>query len=95
MGDDHILSPDKRGNNAGYVPQECLPFTMAMEGAPSLFFFIISGDALAADPVAAEVLEEFYRGFQVEMVRSLFQHAADLGFGAKTLDDIVIQEASV
>lgn len=56
---------------------------------------IISGDALAADMVAADVLEEFYRGFQVEMVQSQFQHAGTIGFGAKTIDDIVIKEASV
>ncbi len=56
---------------------------------------IISGDALAADLVAADVLEEFYRGFQVEMAHSLFQHAGTLGFGAKTIDDVVIKEASV
>jgi uncharacterized protein (DUF362 family) len=56
---------------------------------------IISGDALAADLVAAEALEESYQGFQVEMVHALFQHAGTLGFGAKTIDDIVVKEASV
>jgi uncharacterized protein (DUF362 family) len=56
---------------------------------------IISGDALAADMVAADVLAEFYQGFQVEMMHSHFQHAGMLGFSAKTMDDIVIKEASV
>jgi uncharacterized protein (DUF362 family) len=56
---------------------------------------IISGDALAADLVAAEALEEAYRGFQVEMLQTHFQHASKLGFSAKTIDDIVIKEASV
>jgi uncharacterized protein (DUF362 family) len=56
---------------------------------------INTGDALAADLVAAEALEECYRGFQVEMVRSLFQHAGELGFSAKTIEDVVIKEASV
>jgi uncharacterized protein (DUF362 family) len=56
---------------------------------------IISGDALAADLVAAEVLEESYQGFQAEMAQSLFQHASTLGFGAKTIDDVVMKEASV
>ena len=56
---------------------------------------IISGDALAADMVAANVLEEFYRGFQVEMTDNLFHHAATLGFEPKTIDDVVIKEASV
>jgi uncharacterized protein (DUF362 family) len=56
---------------------------------------IISGDALAADLVSAEVLEECYQGFQAEMVSTHFHHAGTLGFGAKTIDDVVIKEASV
>jgi uncharacterized protein (DUF362 family) len=56
---------------------------------------VISGDALAADLVAAEVMAELYQGFQVEMVQSYFNHAGTLGFGAKTIGDIVIKEASV
>jgi uncharacterized protein (DUF362 family) len=56
---------------------------------------IISGDALAADMIAADVLEEYYRGFQFEMAHNLFTYAATLGFGAKTIDDVVIKEVSV
>jgi uncharacterized protein (DUF362 family) len=56
---------------------------------------IISGDALAADLVAAETLVEFYDGFQLDMAKPHLDHAADLGFSVKTIDDIVKKEVSV
>lgn len=56
---------------------------------------IISGDSVAADQVAAEVLAEFYRGFDVEMAHPQLHHASTLGLGTNTTEDIVIKETSV
>jgi uncharacterized protein (DUF362 family) len=56
---------------------------------------IISGDALAADRVAAEVLAECYSGFKTEMASLQLDHAAHLGLGALNMDQIVIKDVSV
>ena len=56
---------------------------------------IISGDALAADRVAAEVLAECYSGFKTEMAILQLEHAAHLGLGALNRDQIVIKDVSV
>ena len=56
---------------------------------------IISGDPLAADRVAAEVLAEYYDGFQVEMAKPHFDHAAHLGLGAASIDDMIIKNVTV
>lgn len=56
---------------------------------------IISGDALAADRVAATVLDESCNEFQVSMTDECFSHAATLGLGVASLEDAVIKEATV
>ena len=56
---------------------------------------IISGDTLAADWVAANLLAEYYDRFQVEMARPHLDHAAKIGLGAAGLDDIIIKEGTV
>ena len=56
---------------------------------------IISGDPLAADRVAAEVLAEYYDGFQVEMAKPHLDHAAHLGLGAASIDDMIIKNVTV
>jgi len=56
---------------------------------------IISGDTLAADWVAANLLAEYYDGFQVEMARPHLDHAAKIGLGAAGLDDVIIKEVTV
>ena len=56
---------------------------------------IISGDSLAADRIAAEVLAEYYDGFQVEMAKPHLDHAAHLGLGAASIDDVIIKNVTV
>jgi uncharacterized protein (DUF362 family) len=56
---------------------------------------IISGDTLAADRIAADLLAEHYDGFQVEMAAPHLDHAAKIGLGAAGLDDVIIKEAAV
>ena len=56
---------------------------------------IISGDTLAADRVAAHTLAEHYDGFQIEMARPHLDHAASLGLGAASLDDVIIKEVKI
>ena len=56
---------------------------------------IISGDSLAADRIAAEVLAEYYDGFQVEMAKPHLDHAAYLGLGAASIDDVIIKNVAV
>lgn len=56
---------------------------------------IISGDPLAADRVAAEILAECYSGFITEMAKPHLDHAARLGLGAVDLNNIVIKDVTV
>jgi uncharacterized protein (DUF362 family) len=56
---------------------------------------IISGDMLAADWAAANLLAEYYDGFQVEMARPHLDHAVKIGLGAAGLDDVIIKEVTV
>jgi len=56
---------------------------------------IISGDPLAADRVAAEVLAECYAGFITDMAKPHLDHAARLGLGAVSLNDIFIKDVAV
>ena len=56
---------------------------------------VISGNMLAADWVAAHLLEENYDGFQVEMARPHLDHAAKIGLGAAGLDEVIIKEGTV
>jgi len=56
---------------------------------------IISGDTLAADWVAANLLAEYYDGFQVEMARLHLDHAAKIGLGAAGLDNVIIKDVTV
>ncbi|MFC1543179.1 DUF362 domain-containing protein, partial [Candidatus Neomarinimicrobiota bacterium] len=56
---------------------------------------IISGDPLAADRVAADVLEQYYDGFQAEMASPHLDHAAHLGLGAASIDDMIIKDVTV
>jgi len=56
---------------------------------------IISGDTLAADRVAAGILAEHYDGFQLEMAQPHLDHAASLGLGVASLDDVIIKEVKI
>ena len=56
---------------------------------------IISGDMLAADRMAAEVLAEFYDGFQIEMARPHLDHAARMGIGVAGPEDAIIKEVTL
>jgi uncharacterized protein (DUF362 family) len=54
---------------------------------------IISGDAVAADSVAASVLAECYEPFSIEAVDDTLNHAVSLGFGVAGGDGIAVKEA--
>ena len=54
---------------------------------------IVSGDQVAADRVAAQVLDECFDGFQASMVSETLDHAAALGLGAASPDEVVLKEA--
>ncbi len=56
---------------------------------------IISGDPLAADIVAAEVLQELHEPYDLGFTKDTFEYAAKLGIGAGDLDGIKIKEAEV
>lgn len=56
---------------------------------------IISGDTMAAERVAAQVLEECYEGFKVSLTDLMFSHASKLGLGVGSTSEIVVKEASV
>lgn len=55
---------------------------------------IISGDPLAADLVAANVLAEFYDGFDISVTDLTFNYAAALGLGVNDPEGIVIKDVS-
>jgi uncharacterized protein (DUF362 family) len=54
---------------------------------------IISGDPLAADRVAAGLLERYYKGFKVAMAERHLKHAAHIGLGVADLEGMVVKEA--
>ncbi len=56
---------------------------------------IISGDILAADIVASEVLAEVYDGFSTKMAKLQLNHAASLGLGISNTDNVVIKETTI
>lgn len=56
---------------------------------------IVSGDPVAADRVAANLLASKHDGFKVDMVESTFKRANELGLGVYSLDQAVIKEAKV
>ena len=53
---------------------------------------IVSGDPVAADRVAANLLASKHDGFKVDMVESTFKRANELGLGVYSLEDAVIKE---
>jgi uncharacterized protein (DUF362 family) len=55
---------------------------------------IVSGDSLAAEIAAADILQECYPDFQVTTIEDSLKHAAALGLGAASLEDVVLKEAS-
>jgi len=57
---------------------------------------IISGNALAADLVAAQLLDDCYDEFEFAMARPHLDHAADIGFGGlRSQENIVVKEVTV